>query len=281
MTTETQTETQTTTAQGVDPDFDALLGGEASDAPEEAAPAAETQKSDDQPKEEPKEDKAAEDKKEEAPKEAAPDVSGEMKRLRDGYSQTRQMQKGLWQMAKQLEEDGVLDRDQIAEKMGKTRGEVDHLLDNKPGAAPSDPDYQQELFDAFKTEIARPSVMKVLEKAYGGKDKLNELKNSFEFALNADPAIRDALSNVLPEDIVAHVFDTGSRYLEDFQSSKANKGSLLEENRALRARVKELEAKPAENKGGQPNKQEVLDEPKPAKVEKLSPAQEHARRLAG
>jgi hypothetical protein len=154
----------------------------------------------------------------EEPKQVAKD--DEAKRWKDKYSQVRDFQVNQYRMLKALEDDGFLDRDEIAGKVGMTRGEVDRLLDSKPTAAPGEPEYQKVLFQAFDEEVKKPSVVHVLKRAYGNEDALNELKDAYVWATKVDPIVSSKLDHIGPDEVVAHVFDTGKEYLELYREAK-------------------------------------------------------------
>lgn len=160
------------------------------------------------------------------------------KRERDRFSQVRNAQKQLYRMVHALEEDGLLDRDEIAQKMQMTRGEIDHLLDSKPTTSPDEPDYDKELFRTFDENLKNPVLKRAVTHMYGTETELNELMAAFNWAYQSDPKVREELRTVSPDDVVYHVFDKAKALKEDYLASKDT--SLIEQNRKLREELAAL-----------------------------------------
>lgn len=219
-----------------------------------------------------------------AKQKAEAEAADARKRERDRFSQVRNAQKTQYRLLKALEDDGLLDRDEIAQKVGMTRGEIDTLLDSKPTTSPDEPDYDTELFRAFDENMKNPVLKRAVSHMYGNEDQLNELLAAFNWAYQSDPSIRENLRTVSPDDVIYHVLDTARSLKEDYLASKDT--SLIEQNRKLREELAALKGgAPASNGAGKPamskTSQRTLTAPsQPMASPAITPRQSHIDALA-
>lgn len=190
---------------------------------------------------------------------AAPAGDDALKKTRDVLSRVRNDQVQSYRVLKALEDDGVYTRAEMAEKAGMTVGEVNRLLDQKPTAAPGEPEYQQTLINAFEQDVKNPVVFNALARAYGGRDALDELKQAYIWAHRVDPSVASELENVTPEEMTVHVFDTGAKYLEEYREAQSEGGltplEMYRRAKAMKAEKQDQKAKEeatAEPKARQP-----------------------------
>jgi len=214
-------------------------------------------------------EKANEDKEEEpaaeTPKAKLPDEEfhkAEVKKYQDRFARSKEAETILRNAAKALEKDGLLDREDLAKEMGLTRGQLDAVLDRKELPEAGEDGHMQLVQQKFVEDYHNPSLQRGIERLYGTKEEQAELLQAFDWAVGADPELSNKYKNIQPEEVVYFALDEGKAALEDFRDSQTKGGvkSLLAENRALQARIAELEN--PETVSSETETEEEVEEPK-------------------
>lgn len=169
----------------------------------------------------------------------------QVKTTRDRYSVAKKEADIGRQMLRDLEEEGLLDRDDAAAKRGMTRAQFDAYLDHKAAPEPGEDGHMDEVNRQMDEDFRNPSVQKALSKVYGTPQEQQELAKAFNYAMQDDAALQERYKTVKPEDAIYLVLDEGKAALEDFREAQKMGGSprkLMAETRRLRAEIAALKA---------------------------------------
>lgn len=171
----------------------------------------------------------------------------EVKRFRDKHSESKGEAETLRKLAKKLEADGLLDRDELAKELGIDAPYLNAVLDRKELPEPGDDGHVQQLQSRFKQDFENPVIQRALVKAYGDIDAQLEILKAFDFAVANTPELQEKYKNTSPDDVLYFALDEGKAALEDFREVVSIGNSptrLLAEIRRLRAENAELQKKP-------------------------------------
>lgn len=202
-------------------------------------------------------------------------LKAEVKRFRDKYSESKGEGETLRRLAKKLEEDGLLDRDELAKEMGIDAAYLNAVLDRKELPEAGEEGHVKQLESRFKEDFHNPVIQRALVKAYGPMDDQVKILAAFDFAVANNAELRGKYVNTAPEDVLYFALDEGKAALADYEEVQAlgnSPISLLSEVRRLRAENAELRQTPkqvvTDENQPQPS-QEELPEPKNAREAKL------------
>lgn len=202
-------------------------------------------------------------------------LKNEVKRFRDKYSESKGEGETLRRLAKKLEEDGLLDREELAKEMGIDASYLNAVLDRKELPEAGEEGHVKQLESRFKEDFHNPVIQRALVKAYGPMDDQVKILAAFDFAVANDADLRQKYVNTAPEDVLYFALDEGKAALRDYEEVQALGNSptgMLAEIRRLRAENEELRKKPdtviTDQNEQQPSPEE-FPEPKDAREAKL------------
>lgn len=220
----------------------------------------------DEPKEEPKD----EPKKADAPSERE-------KAILDKYSMSKNEAETLRKAALKLEQEGLLDRAEIAEAIGVKKDFLDSVLDKKELPEVGEDGHVQVLQQRFVSDFNNPSLAKAAERLYGPKEQRDEILQAFDYAVQTDAAVRDQYLNATPDDVFYLVMDAGKAALDTFREAQKLGGpaGMMAEITRLRAENAELKSKPAQVTTQA--KTEASDEDEQETEQPAAPAPKNAR----
>lgn len=211
----------------------------------------------------------------EKPLSAEEHLKNEAKLFRDKHSVSKGEAETLRRLAKMVEDDGLLDRAEIASKLGVDPKYLDAVIDRKELPEPGEDGHIQQLASRFKQDFENPVIQKAIVKAYGAMESQLEMLGAFDFAVANNPELQEKYRNTAPDDVLYFALDEGKAALDDFREVKAlgsNPQALLREIRRLRAENAELSKKPepvvTQETEQQPS-QDDLPPPKDAREAKL------------
>jgi hypothetical protein len=197
----------------------------------------------------PKDDKAEDNEAaavEEKPLPAEEQLKAEVKRFRDKYSESKGEAEALRRLAKKLEEDGLLDREELAKEVGIDAAYLNAVLDRKELPEAGEAGHIEQLQSRFKQDYENPVIQRALVKAYGDRDTQLEILKAFDFAVANNPELQEKYKNTSPDDVLYFAMDEGVAALNDFREVEQighSPTSMLSEIRRLRAENEELRKK--------------------------------------
>lgn len=169
------------------------------------------------------------------------------KDFRDKYATSKGEAETLRKLARKLEADGLLDREELAKEVGVKRDYLDAVLDKKELPEPGEDGHIQQLQARFAEDYHNPTVQRGLTKVYGDKAAQNEILQAFDFAVANDPELRTKYEQTAPDDVLYFAMDEGKSALEDFREVQTNGGgarALAAKLRAANAEIAALKANP-------------------------------------
>ena len=180
-----------------------------------------------------------------------------VKTTQDRYSVAKKEADIGRQILRKQEEEGLLDRDEAAEKLGMTRAQFDAYLDHKAPPEPGEDGHMDEVNRQMDEDYRNPTVQKALARVYGTPEEQQELAKAFNYAMQGDAELQEKFKNVKPEDAIYLVLDEGKAALEDFREAQTLGGSP----RKMMAEMRRLREENASLKSGRNNS--VLTEEAP------------------
>ncbi|MGG7581708.1 hypothetical protein [Rhizobium sp. Nf11,1] len=172
------------------------------------------------------------------PLSAEDNLKAEVKKYRDRFSATKGEAEALRKLARKMEDEGLLDRKEIAEELEIDPAYLDAVLDKKELPEPGDIAHVNVLHERFKEDYANPVIQKALERAYGDQKAREEILKAFDYAVANDEDLRNRYMNTQPDDVLYFAMDEGKAALDEFRAVEAIGSSP----RKMLARIRELES---------------------------------------